>query len=438
MHAKIGLYQQQTLKLAMTQELSQAIALLQYTSQELSSFLDDRATENPLITIESREAVFDARKVPKKKHNHQTSSNNWIEQIGETSVSLEGYLLSQLPPNYLRPHEQKIFQHLIRNLDENGYLRSTIDEMAQYLGFSQDEILGILHILQALEPAGVGARSLQECLYLQLKRKDEQLALEIVSQYFIAFAEKKWKGIAKELHITLAEIQDIFDKVQQLHPRPCADFFQEKPAYIAPDVAVEIVDRQVIVTMADSHAKQLSFNQSYYQEMSNVKDKQVNRFMQDKFHEYQWIVKSIEQRKDTILRVMTAIAEKQYECLQKGFAYLKPMTMKEIADELDVHESTVSRTVKGKYVRVPFGTVEMRDFFTASLQSLSTADVSANEAKKAIQTLIQSEDKKKPYSDQDIADRLREENHIILSRRTVAKYREQLKIPSSSKRKRFN
>ncbi|WP_050616389.1 RNA polymerase factor sigma-54 [Bacillus testis] len=437
MHAKIGLFQQQTLKLAMTQELSQAIALLQYSSQELSSFLDERATENPLITIESREAVFDGRKGTNKQIGTQTNKGNWIEQIGYVNDTLEDHLLSQLPPDYFGSRERKQFLHLVNCLDENGYLRAPLEVIAAQTNSSMESLQEIFHTLQSLEPAGVGARNLQECLHLQLVRKDEPLALEIIDHHFAAFADKKWKPIAKELGVSLSAIQEVFDLVQSLHPRPGALFDQEKPAYIAPDVIVEIKDSQISVKMADDHLSSITFNQQYYQQMSSIHDQQVNRFMQDKFHEFQWIQKSIQQRKETILKVMGIIAEKQVECLEKGFAYLKPMAMKEVADELDVHESTVSRAVRDKYVRVPFGTVEMREFFTAGLQSLSTSDVSSREAKNAIQSLVQEEDKKRPLSDQDIADRLRSQNKIILSRRTVAKYREQLKIPSSSKRKRF-
>lgn len=437
MNLKAGLYQQQTLKLAMTQELSQAIALLQYTSQELASFLESKATENPLITLESRESNSDFRKKSSKKQQKESDPKYWIEQIGEEKTSLEDYLLSQIPPNYLSVNENKLMQKLILHLDENGYLRTTTEDLAIHLNEPEVHVKDIMRILQTLEPAGVGARNLQECLLLQVKRKNHPLALAIIRDYFVPFAEKKWKQVAKELSVSLIEIQDVFDFVQTLHPRPCAKFTNEKPSYIVPDVAVEIVEDQLIIRMADDSLSKLSFNQNYYSEMNRYNDKQVNSFLQEKFQEYQWIMKSIQQRRETILRVMSTIAEKQFECMKKGFAYLKPMTMKEIADELNIHESTVSRTVKEKYVQAPFGTVEMREFFSASLQSLTNEDVSAKEVKNAILVLIQNENKKKPLSDQDIADTLREESSIILSRRTVAKYRDQLQIPSSSKRKRF-
>ncbi|MEH6940932.1 RNA polymerase factor sigma-54 [Bacillus sp. JJ722] len=438
MNLKAGLYQTQTLKLAMTQELSQAIALLQYSTQELAAYLENKAAENPLISLESRDTTFDYRKKSSKKQKQESDPKYWIEQIGEVKICLEDYLMSQVHPKLLTKDDKKILKHLIRNLDENGYFRVDLQGIALNLNEPVDHVEQILFVLQGLEPAGVGARNLQECLLLQIQRQDSlPLAYNVINNHFIPFAEKKWKQISKDLKISLTELQEIFDFVQTLQPRPCARFSHDKPSYIVPDVVVEVIENQLHVRLADDLLSKVKLNEGYYKDMNNVGDKQVNRFLQDKFQEYQWIMKSIQQRRETILRVMTAITEKQPDCLTKGFSYLKPMTMKEIADELNIHESTVSRTVKDKYVQAPFGTVEMREFFSSSLQSLSSEDVSAREAKNAIQILIANEDKKKPLSDQDISEILKQEKSIILSRRTVAKYRDQLNIPSSSKRKRF-
>lgn len=436
MDLKAGLFQQQSLKLAMTQELSQAIALLQYSTQELVSFLDSKAAENPLISVEHGEAYSQIGR--KRKNTQQSDAKYWIEQIGEEKVSLEEYLFSQLPPNYLSQHEKKLFQHLIYNLDDNGYLRMSTEEIAQHLNESEEDVNNLLTIMQALEPAGVGARNLQECLLLQLKRKENiPYTYEIISNHFLLFADKKWKQIAKELSISMKEIQNVSDYIQSLEPRPCSRFSIEKPSFIVPDVKVDFVDGQILVRMKAESNSKVTFNQTYYTELSGIKDKQVSTFLQEKNQEYQWIIKSIEQRRETILRVMTTIAQKQPECMRKGFAHLKPMTMREIAEKLNIHESTVSRTVRGKYVQAPFGTVEMREFFSSSLQSTNSEDVSAQEAKNEMQILIHNEDKKKPLSDQDISDILKAQKKIVLSRRTVAKYRDQLNIPSSSKRKRF-
>jgi len=438
MNLKAGLYQQQILKLAMTQELSQAIALLQYSSQDLVAFLEEKAAENPLISLEFESYEKKERKPKIKNNSMESNTKSWIEQIRDEKDSLEEYLFSQINVNDMNYKDRIIFRTLIRNLDENGYLRITIEEMAQQCNESEKHIEGVLHKLQQLEPAGVAARDLQECLLLQIARiKCPKFTLEVIRDFFMPFADKKWKIISKKLGITLNDIQSISDFIQTLQPRPCAAFSCDKPSFIIPDVVVEIIEEQLVIRMSDDSLSKISLNEGYYQELKIHGDKQVNQFLQEKYQEFQWILRGIQQRRETIFKVMNKIAEKQSECMRKGLAFLRPMTMKEVADELDIHESTVSRTVRDKYVQAPFGTVELREFFTSSLQSLVSEDVSAMEAKSAIQLLIKEEDKRKPLSDQDIADNLKLQKSIVLSRRTVAKYREQLKIPSSSKRKRF-
>ena len=431
-----GLYQQQTLKLAMTQDLSQAIALLQYSSQDLVTFLEEKAAENPLISLESN-SYAKVRRKPKTKKNADYS-NNWIEQIGEQMDSLEDYLFSQIHINELTLKDKKILQLLIRNLDENGYLRVTVQEVAQQCREQEKHIEEVLHKLQQLEPAGVAARDLQECLLLQINRLNcPAYTLEVIRDFCIPFADKKWKSISKKLGISLNDIQNISDFVQTLQPRPCAGFSNDKPSFIIPDVVVELLEEELIVRMPEDTVAKMNLNAGYYEELKLHQDKQVKQFLQEKHQEFQWILRGIQQRRETIFNVMTIIAEKQSECMRKGLSFLRPMTMKEVADELDIHESTVSRTVRDKYVQAPFGTVELRSFFTSGLQSLESEDVSAMEAKSAIQSLIKQEDKKKPLSDQEISGILKNSNSIVLSRRTVAKYREHLKIPSSAKRKRF-
>lgn len=436
MKLNAGLYQQQTLKLAMTQDLSQAIALLQYSSQDLATFLEEKAAENPLISLESN-SYAKVRRKPKTKKNADYS-NNWIEQIGEQMDSLEDYLFSQIHINELTLKDKKILQLLIRNLDENGYLRVTVQEVAQQCREQEKHIEEVLHKLQQLEPAGVAARDLQECLLLQINRLNcPAYTLEVIRDFFIPFADKKWKSISKKLGISLNDIQNISDFVQTLQPRPCAGFSNDKPSFIIPDVVVELLEEELIVRMPEDTVAKMNLNAGYYEELKLHQDKQVKQFLQEKHQEFQWILRGIQQRRETIFNVMTIIAEKQSECMRKGLSFLRPMTMKEVADELDIHESTVSRTVRDKYVQAPFGTVELRSFFTSGLQSLKSEDVSAMEAKSAIQSLIKQEDKKKPLSDQEISGILKNSNSIVLSRRTVAKYREHLKIPSSAKRKRF-
>ncbi len=427
----------------MTQELSQAIALLQYSSQELASFLESKSLENPLISVDSsskhdKDLDFSASFNRKKKPSTNQDAKYWIEQISEEQPSLDRHLLSQIPPS-LSKEDVHILRKLIQQLDENGYLRVSKQELSDIISVPIESIETNLKVLQSMDPVGVGAYNLQECLLLQAKkiRSCSELAIIILERHFLPLAEKKWKELAKELGISLIEIQQVFDFIQTLNPRPCSAFYHEKSSYIVPDVVVEWKDQQFSIYHSDLSIPSFSLNEGYYAELKKKQDATVHQFLQEKWQEYQWIAKGIQQRKETILRVVTSISEKQPEAMIKGLSFLKPMTMKDIADQLEVHESTVSRAVKEKYILAPFGTVEMRSFFSSNLQSTDFEDVSAEQAKREIENLIKNENKQKPLSDQDIADTLKTEHGIVLSRRTVAKYRDQLGIQSSSKRKRY-
>ncbi|MDQ1000877.1 RNA polymerase sigma-54 factor [Neobacillus niacini] len=441
MDLKAGLWQQQSLKLAMTQELTQAIALLQYSAQELSAFLENKAIENPLLQVENNNIQPINPLIDRNRRKHaKNTENDWIEQIAAKSSSIEDQLLNQLNLRKFSSIQLKIIKHLIQNLDVNGYLTSTQEEISDQLGVHVELVEESIIVIQTLEPAGIGARNLQECLLIQLERENlkDDLALTILTHYFIPFAEKKWKQIAKELQIPLQKIQEIFDSVQQLNPRPGTLLEQENACYIIPDAIVERLGDGFSVRLCDDILPKISFNDHYYQKLTNTKDLQVSRFLQEKVQDYQWIMKSIEQRKETLTRVVGKIVEKQTRFFENGKEYLVPMTMKEVAGELEIHESTVSRAVKEKFVQTPIGTFPLKSFFTSTIQTVSNESTSSSQVKNAITSMIDSEDKQCPLSDQDIVEKLKTDQGIVVSRRTVAKYRDQLGIASSSKRKRFD
>ncbi|MEH7158055.1 RNA polymerase factor sigma-54 [Neobacillus drentensis] len=439
MNLKAGLWQQQTLKLAMTQELSQAIALLQYSAHELTAFLEDKALENPLLQIEQGNIKPMNPLIDRNRRKHQKAEKDWIEQIADKPFSIEDYLLSQLKITNLSTEQLRVIRYLIQHLDENGYFLEDLVEISHKLKVTEELVEECLAIIQTLEPAGIGARNLQECLLMQFYylNPDNELAQKIISEYFIPFAEKKWKLIAKELKVSLKEIQDIFDQIQSLNPKPGAILGKEATTYIIPDAIIEQSAEGLTIRMSDETLPRISLNEQYYQKFKN-QDQQVNRFLQDKLQDYQWIQKSIEQRKETLTKVIAKIVEKQVAFFQKGTNYLLPMTMKEIATELEIHESTVSRAVREKYVQTPNGTFALKSFFTSTIQTVSDEEnTSSSQVKKKISNLIEKENKQKPLSDQDIVERLKTEEGMVVSRRTIAKYRDQLGIPSSAKRKRF-
>ena len=307
MNLKAGLWQQQTIKLAMTQELTQAITLLQYSTQELSDFLEDKAIENPLLQIESGNVqTMDPRydRVKKVKKSSYNDKQSWLEQIAKTDISLAEHLFSQIDLHPYNNKVKKVIDYLINNLDENGYLHISIDEAASNLNTSFQEVEKALYIIQSLEPAGVGARNLQECLLLQInrdKRKNE-LASIIVSHYFVLLAEKKWKQIAKNLDIELREIQNVFDFIQTLNPRPASDFYSNQASYIIPDIMIKWDGEAFSVNIFDEVLPKIQFNQKYYRKFQSTGDEQVKRFLHEKQQDYQWIMKSIEQRKETLRR----------------------------------------------------------------------------------------------------------------------------------------
>jgi RNA polymerase sigma-54 factor len=440
MDFKQGLWQQQTLKLAMTQELSQAIALLQYSAQELTAFLEEKALENPLMQVETTNIQPFNPLLDRKPRKHQKIENEWIDQIAATTFSLEEQLLSQLKLTSFTHKQLKVLKHLIHNLDVNGYFTGDINEISLKLEVPIDIIEECIIVIQTLEPAGIGASSLQECLLIQVEREnlDNDLAQTILTDFFVPFAEKKWKHIAKELNVSLKAIQEVFDYIQKLNPRPGAGLIEDDTRYIIPDAIVEFSKEGFVVRYYDDLLPRVNFNDQYYKKLTSTNDSQVSRFLQEKVQDYHWIMKSIEQRKETLTKVVVKIVERQTAFFQKGPKFLVPMTMKEISNELEIHESTVSRAVKGKFVQTPIGTYSLKSFFTSTIQTVSTENTSSSQVKTAIATLIKSENKQKPLSDQDIVECLKNSEGFVVSRRTISKYREQLGIPSSSKRKRFD
>ncbi|WP_181537407.1 RNA polymerase factor sigma-54 [[Anoxybacillus] calidus] len=428
------LLQQQQLKLSLTKELTQAIELLQYSTLELRSFLYEQSLENPFLEIR------DNPRTERYKRLHKQEKKAMLENIGASSETLASYLSMQLSMAQLSPEQRRIMNYLIHSLDGDGYLRIGESEIASHLAVTVEAVQQAIRMLQSLEPAGVGARSLQECLYLQLVRlpNRNELAERIVSHHFSMFAEKAWKTLAKQLNVDIKDIQQVADLICTLQPRPGSHYARVESHFIAPDLIVERCDEGFCVLLNDEVFPQIIWNSSYEKKISREHDEQIEQFIKEKYQQFEWLVKSLEQRKQTLVNVMNKIVEKQAECFEKGFSALKPLTMREIAEALNIHESTVSRAVKNKFVQTPYGTVELRYFFSSAI-SLANAseDASAAQAKAFIKQLIEKENKSAPLSDQKLAELLYEKYKIVISRRTVAKYREQLNIPSSAKRKRY-
>jgi RNA polymerase sigma-54 factor len=427
----------------MTQELKQSIELLQYNAQELTAFLEEKALENPLVELNSdfvKTMDPRAERLRKSKLKHDHDKESWISQLAASVQTLEDYLIQQLPTD-LSESEKKIILHFIYSLDENGYLRiEDIAQTAQLFQVEEDAVRDQLSLLHSLEPAGIGASNLQECLLLQLEClvPVNKLAEEIIQDHFQLFAERKWKLLAKKTKTVIKDIQAVSDLIQTLNPKPAARFASDKPAYIIPDVVVYSDPTGIHIQLNDEMIPSISYNENYANKLQVTGDRKLNSYLQNRQQDYQWLKRSIEQRKETILKVTKKIAERQPQFFQRGPSFLKPMTMKEIADDLGIHESTVSRAVREKYVQTPYGTFELRSFFVSMVKTSNDNQASSEEAKAAISKLISAENKQMPLSDQEIVNLLKSEARLEISRRTAAKYREQLGILSSAKRKRYD
>lgn len=291
-------------------------------------------------------------------------------------------------------------------------------------------------LLQQLDPPGVGARNLQECLMLQTEQDDyaPDLAYLLLEESFDAIAKRKFEQIAKSYQISLAQVQKILDYIRTLNPFPGASFGGQDSNFIIPDLTLVRRENQLVVLSNKRGQLRLNFQENYFNRLKEQADDETKAYLKEKLQQFEWLNKTLGQRKDTILEVGKIIVQHQAHFFEDKQGALKPLMLKDVAKELDVHESTISRTVNGKYIETDFGVFELRSFF---VNKVNDEDTSADEVKQLIASFVEQEDKRKPLSDQKIVELLAEKDQKI-SRRTVAKYRDALNIPSSSKRKRFD
>ena len=427
--------QKQVQKLALTQKLQQAIQVLQYSTEELTAFVDSQALENPLLEVVAPNYTSSYS----KPRTSTGTEMNYLNQIPDTTVSLFEHLIEQVHLNYRDTYLRSLVLYLIEFIDLNGFLTITLEEAQAQTGGTAIQLLDALTLIQQLDPAGVGARNLQESLMLQTERDDfaPALAYLILEEYFDSLVNRKWDMIAKELGITLADVQVVFDYIQTLTPTPGASFGSTEGLYIIPDLTVVVTDGVVQVKSNRKAAPEIKFQQNYFEQMKQSGDPEVLNYLKTKQQDFESLKKMVEQRGDTIYNVGKLIVAHQQEFFLNEAHPIKPLILKDVAEELDIHESTVSRAVNGKYLESEFGVFELKHFFSQKLSSTTGEDHSTTDIKTRLKALIEQEDKRKPLSDQKIVDLLKAEK-IDLSRRTVAKYREALKIPSSSKRKRYD
>lgn len=492
--------QKQTQKLIMTPQMQQSIQLLQMSALELEQLATQEMTENPFLEIaeeaeplegessstldpapgeeplsepepdpsydsaaaQLESPTVDASKVDSTTVEHYGDVDvDWEECFGDSDnhvyapsepqederdfseyVSVRENLYDnlrwQLHVCQLDPKGVEIGEYIIGNLDDDGYLRVPLEELAEDLNCEVADVERVLKVIQTFEPVGVAARNLAECLRIQLENSGvrDSVILGIVQRHMEKLQKKKFKEIAREMKIDEDRVREVFHLVSRLEPKPGRARSAEEVKYIQPDVIVKKVDEAYMIYLNEGKISGLRIN-SYYRNLllheANFSDKE-KAFAQEKYKAAVWLIKNIEKRKSTILKVTEAVMNFQKEFLEKGTKALRPLTLKEVAETVGMHESTVARVTTNKYVETPRGIFELKYFFSPGLETDSGEEASSTSIKELLQQLIATENPNRPYSDQKLAEMIRQSG-INIARRTVAKYREQMKILSAKMRK---
>ncbi|PTM56619.1 RNA polymerase factor sigma-54 [Desmospora activa] len=442
-----GLIQDQRMKLAMTPELRQAIQVLQYSATELVQFLQEQALENPVLEVEGGGGeeilawtdYWRSGTVSRAPIRRDDEDRQWEAPAREETLA-EG-LESQLRLMNVDQQTERIVSYLIGNLDEHGYLGLDAVQICKRFNVGIDQFQACLGVLQSMDPAGVGARSLSECLRLQLLRKPDPdpIALTITENHLQDIAAGRHRQVAKVIGCDLVSVQQAADCIKTLDPRPGLAFGGVDSHYIRPDVIVEAVNGSYRVTVNEGGMPRLGIN-THYEHFLRRQDEEAQQalpYIKRQWQAALWLVKSVEQRRQTLRRVAQTIVDEQQEFFNHGISRLKPLTLRQIADFLGLHESTVSRATQQKYMQTPRGLLPFRYFFPSGVSTAQGTNVSAQSVKDNIARMIERERKIQPFSDQQIADVLQGEG-VRISRRTVAKYREELGFPSSQVRRRYS
>lgn len=426
-HIGLQLAQKHQVKMIVTPEFRQNIHLLQLSVQELSHYIQEQLADNPLLELDES---FSTDRV-ESYHPTENQEISW-ENLASEQVSLAAHLEEQLRFLHLTPTEQKLCHYLIGNLNDHGYL--TIDEptLCKTLQAKESEIKNAIATIQSLDPIGVGARSLAECIELQLRHQKDpnQLAINIARDHLQQVATGRTEEIAEQLSVTVPEVQQAVEQIKQCNPYPCANFTTYPPQYIYPDVTVKRVNDIFHISMCYEGFNRLSIT-PYYHRFLQQQPELADR-LRTWFRSAQSLIKGISQRQRTIYRVTKVIVSKQYDFFCKGTDYLKPLTRQQITDELALHESTISRATKNKYMETPYGIFPFSYFFPSGISN----HITSSYIKQKLLALINQESRQTPLSDQKLVDRLNIEG-IQISRRTVTKYRKELGIASSTIRKRL-
>ncbi|MBX3250087.1 MAG: RNA polymerase factor sigma-54 [Myxococcales bacterium] len=474
-------------QLVMTPQLQQAIKLLQMSRMELAELVQEELLENPVledsldgrdlrevqipeesttidkqIASDDREATTDANKDKKEdidweryleNHSLQQPVPSFrrggdeempgVEQTLTRGEDLTQHIFWQLRMGDFVEDEMEFGALVVGNLDDDGYLKiegltpdEVVPKLAEEAGLHPEDAEEVLKMMQRFDPVGVCSRSLQECLLVQAEIHGmDELVMKIIERHIPELESRNYNKIARELDVPVEEVYDVAQVIAELEPRPGRNYIVEEPRYITPDVYVHKVGDDYYVVPNDDGMPKLKISGFYRAAMQE--DPKAKEYIQGKLRSAQWLIRSIDQRRKTIVKVTECIVEKQREFFDRGIQFLKPMILRDVAEAVGMHESTISRVTSNKYVHTPRGLFELKFFFNSAIKREGKDDIASESVKQAIQQIVADEDPKNPWSDQQIVELLKEQRGIKIARRTVAKYRDMLNILSSSKRKQY-
>src|SRR6266403_950306 len=466
-----GMHQTQNLSLqqVLAPQLQQSLLILQAPLLELRNLVQQEMETNPVLeelanesdekeepkpsTEEEFKAEFDQlAKLDDEWRDYMAQSSSYSGRSQEaedkrqfffdsiaTQETLQQHLMGQLNQTVLNAGDRKTAELIIGNIDDNGFLQTTPEEMALNTGIAQEDFEHMLTLIQSFYPPGVGARDLRECLLIQLKREGKQASLEykIVSEHMQDLGKRRFPEIARRMGISVEQVQKCANSIAQLDPRPGAIFAEAPKNYVLPDVTVEKVNGNYQVILNGEQIPHLRISNTYKDIMAQDRNgSDVKDYIRDKIRSGKFLIKSIHQRQQTISNIAYQIVTRQREFFEKGSSYLKPMTMVQVADAVGVHETTVSRAISGKYMATPQGVFDMKYFFTPGYQTSSGESMSNTSVKGAILDLVKNEGGSAPLSDKEIVEILSKRG-IPIARRTVAKYRTELNILPSNMRRKY-
>lgn len=418
------------------EEESVEVSIEEATSTDEDDEFDKEFAELSQLDEEWREYMAQSRVSSKRDdadEKHQFVMDSIVEPI-----TLQEHLLNQLSTSDIDAGLREVCEMLIGNIDEAGFLQVDIEELSMDMGIPIEDLEDARAQIQSFDPVGIGAVDLRDCLLIQLERlgKHHSLEYRIIDHHLQDLARKRYPQIAKKLSVAPEQITKAAEFISSLDPHPGSRFGTDTNTYVTPDVTVEKVGSEWVVTMNNEQVPRLRISNAYKDMMANGSGKDAKVYIRDKIRAGKFLIKSIHQRQQTIQSIASEIVKRQKEFLEQGSSKLKPMNMAQIADEVGVHETTVSRAVSGKYMQTPQGVFEMKYFFTTGYETETGESLSNTSVKEALGELVEKENTKKPLSDQRLVQEL-EKMGIKIARRTVAKYREELNILPSHMRRSY-